>query len=47
MDGAAELYRSYAFKRLMVRRYMKTDHPAIMVELFDMDSSDDAFGIFS
>jgi hypothetical protein len=47
MDGAAELYRSFAFKLLMVRRYVKADHPPIVVELFDMGSSADAFGIFS
>ncbi|NWF92624.1 MAG: hypothetical protein HXY46_06880 [Syntrophaceae bacterium] len=47
MDGAAELYRSYGFKLLMVRRYIKADHPSIVVELFDMGSSEDAFGIFS
>ena len=47
MDGAAELYRSYAFKLLMVRRYLKPDHPPIIVELFDMGTSEDAFGIFS
>jgi len=47
MDGAAELYRSYAFKLLMVRKYVKTNHPSILVELFDMGSSEDAFGIFS
>ena len=47
MDGAAELYRSYGFKLLMVRRYMKEDHPPITVETFDMGSSEDAFGVFS
>ena len=47
MDGAAELYRSYGFKLLMVRRYMKEDHPPIIVETFDMGSSEDAFGVFS
>jgi hypothetical protein len=47
MDGAAELYRSYDFKLLMVRKYVKTNHPSILVELFDMGSSEDAFGIFS
>ena len=47
MDGAAELYRSFAFKLLMVRRYVKADHPSIVVELFDMGSSEDAFGVFS
>jgi hypothetical protein len=47
MDGAAELYRSLGFKLLMVRGYVKADHPPIMVELFDMGSSEDAFGVFS
>lgn len=47
MNGAAELYRSYSFKLLMVRRYVKTGHPAILVELFNMGSPEDAFGIFS
>lgn len=47
MDGAAELYRSYGFKLLMVRRYMKAGHPPIIVELFDMGSPEDAFGVFS
>ncbi len=47
MDGAAELYRSYGFKLLMVRRYKKFDHPPVIVELFDMGSPEDAFGVFS
>jgi hypothetical protein len=47
MDGAAELYRSYTFKLLLVRRYLRTRHPSILVELFDMGSSEEAFGIFS
>ncbi|MBM4324740.1 MAG: hypothetical protein FJ115_14360, partial [Deltaproteobacteria bacterium] len=47
MDGAAELYRAYAFKLLMVRKYVKTNQPPILVEFFDMDSPAEAFGIFS
>jgi hypothetical protein len=47
MDGAAEIYRSYGFKLLLVRHYSKTDNPPIIVEVFDMGSSEDAFGIFS
>lgn len=47
MDGAAELYRSFAFKLLMVRRYLKANAPAIIVELFDMGLAEDAFGIFT
>lgn len=47
MDGAAELYRSFEFKLLLVRRYLSADLPPIIVELFDMGSSEDAFGVFS
>jgi hypothetical protein len=47
MDGAAELYHSFAFKLLTVRRYVKADRPSIVVEFFDMGSSEDAFGVFS
>jgi hypothetical protein len=47
MDGAAELYRSYGFKLLMIRHYVKSKYPPITVEAFDMGSSEDAFGIFS
>ena len=31
MDGAAELYRSYGFKQLRVRRYLKENQPPILV----------------
>jgi len=47
MDGAAELYRSYGFKLLMVRRYVKAGHPPLIVETFDMGPPEDAFGVFS
>jgi hypothetical protein len=47
MDGAAELYRSFAFKLLLVRRYLKENASAIIVELFDMSSAEEAFGIFT
>jgi hypothetical protein len=47
MDGAAELYRSFAFKLLLVRRYLKANAPAIIVELFDMGLAGEAFGIFT
>jgi hypothetical protein len=47
MDGAAELYRSFAFKLLLVRRYLKANAPVIIVELFDMGLDEEAFGIFT
>jgi len=47
MDGAAELYRSFAFKLLLVRRYLKANAPAIIVEIFDMGLAEEAFGVFT
>ncbi len=47
MNGAAEVYLSYSFRQLLVRRFMKDQQPDIIVELFDMGSPEDAFGVFS
>ncbi|MCI0473183.1 MAG: hypothetical protein L0Y76_06320, partial [Ignavibacteria bacterium] len=48
MDGTGELYRSYSFRELIVQQYRnKSEEPVITVELFDMTTSADAFGIFS
>lgn len=47
IDGAGEVYRQYDFRQLLVKRLKKTNHPSITVELFDMGSSRDAFGVFS
>ena len=47
IDGAGEVYLAYDFRKLFVRRFSKTGEPDIVVELFDMDSSNDAYGVFS
>ena len=47
IDGAAELYLAYGFQNLTVRRYEKPDHPPLTVELYEMASSEDAYGVFS
>lgn len=47
IDGAGEIYRQYGFRMLYVKRLIKTRHPTLTVELYDMGSSDDAYGIFS
>lgn len=47
MDGAAELYLAYGFKNLTVRRFEKPGQPPITVEVYEMDSSEDAYGVFS
>jgi hypothetical protein len=47
IDGAAELYLAYAFRNLAVRLYEKPNRPPITVELYEMASSEDAYGVFS
>ncbi len=47
IDGAAELYLAYGFQNLTVRRFQKSDQPPITVELYEMASSEDAYGVFS
>ncbi len=47
MDGAAEVYLTYAFAGLILRRYRPSRGPSIVVELFDMTTSFDAYGVFS
>ena len=47
MDGAAELYLAYGFENLTVRRFEKPGQPPIVVELYEMASSEDAYGVFS
>jgi len=47
MDGAGELYLGYRFKQLEVNEYTSTGTDDILVELYWMASSDDAFGLLS
>jgi hypothetical protein len=47
MDGAAELYLAYGFQSLTVRRFEKSNQPPLIVELYKMASSGDAYGVFS
>jgi len=47
IDGAAELYLAYGFQNLTVRRFEKSGQPPIVVELYEMASSEDAYGVFS
>jgi len=46
IDGGAEIYLSYDFQRLMVQEYLSGEN-SIIVEIIEMGSSEDAFGIFS
>ena len=47
MDGAGELYLGYRFKFLEVYEYTNPGESDILVELYWMDSSDDAYGLLS
>lgn len=47
IDGAGEVYRSYNMRLLVARRFHKDGKPDIVVDLFDMGSPGDAFGVFT
>lgn len=47
IDGGGELYRAYNMHRCLSRRYINPDGPAIVLDIFDMGSSEDAFGVFT
>ncbi len=47
IDGGAELYLSYGFQSLLNRTFQQPDQPDIILDIFDMGSSQNAFGVFS
>ena len=47
IDGGAELFLSFGFSKVFNRIYSKTNQPDIMVDIFYMNTSYDAFGVFS
>jgi len=47
MDGGGEIYLAYDFRALLVREYAKPEAPTIVVEIYQMSSSEDAFGVFT
>jgi hypothetical protein len=47
MNGAGELYLSYRFNHMDVSEYTYENHDNIQVELYYMESSDDAYGLLS
>lgn len=47
IDGAGEVYRSYNFRLLLARRFHQPEKPDLVVDLFDMGTSYDAFGVFT
>jgi hypothetical protein len=47
IDGGAELYLSYGFKEVINRRYKNEGRPDIVVDIFDMTTASNSFGVFS
>ena len=47
INGGAELYLSYGFQSVISSKYTHTGKADILVELFDMGNSLNAFGIFA
>lgn len=47
INGAGEVYNSYAFSQVAVAHYSRGDDSKILVELFDMGNDADAYGAFS
>ncbi len=46
INGGAEVYRSLNVRRVLDRTYVKADAADIIVDVFDMGSSNDAYGAF-
>ena len=47
IDGAGEVYLAYNFDSVLVQRYTRPGQEEILVEIFDMGSSRNAFGVYS
>jgi hypothetical protein len=47
IDGGAELYLSYDFRAAATRIYIQPGQPDILLDVFDMGSAKNAFGVFS
>ena len=47
IDGAGEVYRAYNMQSCLSRRYIAPNAPAIVLDIFLMAASEDAFGVFT
>lgn len=47
INGAGEVYRAYNMLKCLSRRYTNPDGPPILLDIFHMGSSEDAFGVFT
>jgi len=47
IDGGAELFLSFGFTKVFNRIYSRDNQPDLMIDIFYMNTSYDAFGVFS
>ena len=47
IDGAGEVYRAYNLRRCISLRYTRSEETPITLDLFEMGSAADAFGVFT
>lgn len=47
INGAAEVYKAYNLRHCLSRRYSTANGPPIVLDIFDMGSSEDAYGVFT
>ena len=47
IDGSGEVYRAYNMRHCLSRVYSRNDRPDIVLDVFDMGSAADAFGVFT
>ncbi len=47
INGGAEVYKAYNMRRCLSRRYTTPRGPAIVLDIFDMGTSKDAYGVFT
>jgi hypothetical protein len=47
IDGAGEVYRAYNMRRCLSRRYVGAGGASLVLDIFDMGTSEDAYGVFT
>jgi hypothetical protein len=47
MDGGAELYLEFNFKQVAIQEYIYNKSSSLMIEIYQMDSPKNAYGIYS
>ena len=47
INGGAEVYKAYNMRLCLTRQYLTPGGPAITLDIFDMGSSKDAYGVFT